>query len=148
MELKSRGVTRFIDLEKANKRQVEDIQSDDEAMNDDRQRPRLDLPGVTGPMTPAPVPEPLLELDDLDVSPTPTTPIPDSDGQPIPVDDDDDMASTPLAAPPPLPAVPEVPAVPLDGINEPEPSGEPSIPPSTRSLGPQPALDAETAALL
>ena len=27
MELKSRGVTRFIDLEKANKRQIEDIQS-------------------------------------------------------------------------------------------------------------------------
>ena len=57
MELKSRGVTRFIDLEKANKRQIEDIQSDDEAMDDDldgppRQRPRLDLPGVTGPMTP------------------------------------------------------------------------------------------------
>ena len=61
--------------------------------------------------------------------------------------DDDDMASTPLAAPPPLPAVPEVPEVPLDGIDEPEPSGEPSVPPSTRSLGPPPALDAETAAL-
>ena len=91
------------------------------------------------------MPEPLLELDELDVSPTPTTPLPDSDGQPIPVDDDDDdMASTPLAAPPPLPAVPEVP---LSETDEPEPSGEPSVPPSTRSLGPQPALDAETAAL-
>ena len=154
MELKSRGVTRFIDLERANKRQIEDIESDDEAMDDDldgppRQRPRLDLPGVTGPMTPAPVPEPLLELDELDASPTPTTPLPDSDGQPIPVDDDD-MASTPLAAPPPLPAVPEVLEIPLDGIDEPEPSGEPSVPsvpPSTRSLGPPPALDAETAAL-
>ena len=150
-QCKSRGVTRFIDLDKANKRQIEDIQSDDEAMDDDldgppRQRPRLDLPGVTGPMTPAPVSEPLLELDEFDVSPTPTTPLPDSDGQPMPVDDDD-MASTPLAAPPPLPAVPEVPEVPLDGIDEPEPSGEPSVPPSTRSLGPPPALDAETAAL-
>ena len=151
MELKSRGVTRFIDLDKANKRQIEDIQSDDEATDDDldgppRQRPRLDLPGVTGPVTPAPVPESLLELDEFDVSPTPTTPLPDSDGQPNPVDDDD-MASTPLAAPPPLPAVPEVPEILLDGIDEPEPSGEPSVPPSTRSLGPPPALDAETAAL-
>ena len=73
MELKSRGITRFIDLDKANTRQIEDIQSDDEAMDDDldgppRQRPRLDLPGVTGPRTPAPVSEPLLELDEFDKS--------------------------------------------------------------------------------
>ena len=149
VELKSRGVTRFIDLARANKRQIEDIQSDDEAMDDDldgppRQRPRLDLPGVSGPRTPSPVPEPFLDLDIPDVSPTPTTPLPDSDGgQPIPVDDDD-QASTPLAAPPPLPAVPELP---MNENDEPEPSGEPSVPPSTRSLGPPPALDAETAAL-
>ena len=85
-----------------------------------------------------------LSPDIPDVSPTPTTPLPDSDGgQPIPIDDDD-QASTPLAAPPPLPVVPEIP---LNENDEPEPSGEPSVPPSTRSLGPQPALDAETAAL-
>ena len=51
-ELKSRGVTRFVDLQRANKRHIEEVQSDEEELFDDdddgapgppRQRPRLDL---------------------------------------------------------------------------------------------------------
>ena len=34
-ELKSRGVTRFLDLNKANKRNYDEVSSDDEAMDDD-----------------------------------------------------------------------------------------------------------------
>ena len=43
--LKSRGVTRFVDMKRANKRNVEEIQSDEEELPDagpPRQRPRLD----------------------------------------------------------------------------------------------------------
>ena len=53
MELKSRGVTRFLDLNRANKRNIEEVMSDEEEMCDDddgqppRHRPRLD------PFTPA-----------------------------------------------------------------------------------------------
>ena len=56
--LKSRGVTRFVDLNRVNKRNVEEIQSDEEEFPDagpPRQRPRLD-----------PIPQ-LDSLDDLDL---------------------------------------------------------------------------------
>ena len=76
-ELKSRGVTRFVDLQRANKRHIEEVQSDEEELFDDdddgapgppRQRPRLDLSPHLD----------FVERPDLDVSPTPTTPLDDT----------------------------------------------------------------------
>ena len=67
LELKSRGVTRFLDLSRANKRNIEEVMSDEEEMGDGddgqplRHRPRLD------PFTPA-SPGPAGGLD-LDLSP-------------------------------------------------------------------------------
>ena len=51
--LKSRGVTRFLDLSRANKRNIEEVDEDEEVLGDDLegpapQRPRLDLaPGLS-----------------------------------------------------------------------------------------------------
>ena len=89
--LKSRGVTRFMDLNRLNKRTLDDVDTDEEGMDDDDtpdggpplQRPRLDLPS----------PEPPLEPNELaeveEVSPVPTTPAHSPTGTVIPVPDDD-----------------------------------------------------------
>ena len=69
-ELKSRGVTRFLDLSRANKRNFDEVSSDEEGMDDDggdgsppRLRPRLE------PFTPAaPSPHPHAEGLDLDLA--------------------------------------------------------------------------------
>lgn len=80
-DLKSRGVTRYLDLNKINKRSIDEVESDEEGMDDDGdatgppapQRPRLSIPGMTTPPR-----DGIQDLDDLDtvgtISPVPTTP--------------------------------------------------------------------------
>ena len=159
-ELKSRGVTRFVDLQRANKRHIEEVQSDEEELFDDddgapgppRQRPRLDLSPHLD----------FVERPDLDVSPTPTTPLDDTVpamdlegldlppagmmpgaaepvGPPILVEDDSDAVMPPPAH---VPLRPELPTA-----DETEPSEEPSRPPSVRSPAQAPPLDPVTVAM-
>ena len=154
-ELKSRGVTRFVDLQRANKRHIEEVQSDEEELMDDddapgppRQRPRLTL---TSPLD-------FGERPELDVSPTPTTPLDDSGpamdlegldlppaeatpgvgdpgGPPIVVDE---IFDDPMPPPAALPLRPQ----PGPGLaDETEPSEEPSRPPSERTPAHVPTLD-------
>jgi len=135
LELKSRGVTRFLDLSRANKRNIEEVMSDEEEMGDGddgqplRHRPRLD------PFTPA-SPGPAGGLD-LDLSPQtgdtgaippgnateyePTTPADSATGLPA-LDDDEDGGDATATA-----------TVDVAG-DEPEPSGEPSAPPSVNPI--------------
>ena len=151
--LKSRGVTRFMDLNRLNKRTLDDVDTDEEGMDDDDtpdggpplQRPRLDLPLPEPPLEP----HEMAEVDE--VSPVPTTPAHSPTGTVIPVPDDDPGL---LAEPATLE---------LDGGNLPitaeetpipdeaEPNSEPSVPPSvrnrSRSPPPIPTLDPATAAL-
>jgi len=136
LELKSRGVTRFLDLSPANKRNIEEVMSDEEEMGDGdddqplRHRTQLDpftaaSPGAAGGL-------------DLDLSPQPgnateykpTTP---ADSATVPaLNDDEDGGDAPMPPPPTLPtaALPtDTATVDLTG-DETEPSGEPSAPPS------------------
>eukprot|EP00438_Fugacium_kawagutii_P009740 Skav214264 [mRNA] locus=scaffold1877:74991:79319:+ [translate_table: standard] len=178
MELKSRGVTRFLDLERINKRQLDDMLTEDEAMDDDdndgqppRQRPRLQLVPPAPVAEPTPVPEPPSPLmsplsNPGSVTPVPITPAdtpqmmsPSSmmSGNPLPVVDEvmdqppQAFGPMPEVTPPGVPSLDDPPVTahpttPLE-IDEPEPSGEPSVPPSTTSMRPTAHLDPATAAL-
>ena len=149
-ELKSRGVTRFLDLNKANKRNYDEVNSDDEAMDDDGgdgQPPRLRarLEPFT-PSTPVPHAEGLdLELTDGIEDPAsprapsqapsnsyePTTPAESIHGLPVEESPNDE---TPTMPPPTVPTLPMTsPTLPVSNGDEPEPSGEPSAPPSVRA---------------
>ena len=134
--LKSRGVTRFVDMKRANKRNVEEIQSDEEELLDagpPRQRPRLDPTLRPGNLD--------HDLDeDFDQKPG-------NDGiQPMPYTPTT-LADSPMAIPaaevevdsmlppPALLGFPEeriVVGPQLIRIDEPEPRGEPSAPPSVQ----------------
>ena len=142
LELKSRGVTRFLDLNRANKRNIEEVMSDEEEMGDGddgqplRHRPRLD------PSTPAsPGPADGLDLDlspqTGDIEAIPTTPADSATGLPA-LDDDEDGGDAPMPPPPTLPTAARpisTTTVAVTG-DEPEPSGEPSTPPSVMMLEP------------
>ena len=142
LELKSRGVTRFLDLNRANKRNIEEVMSDEEEMGDDddgqppRHRPRLE------PFTPS-TPGPAGGLD-LDLQPqpgdvppgnpteyTPTTPADSATGLPALNDDEGDGGDEQMPPPPTLPTHNPISTTPMDVFgDETEPSQEPSRPPS------------------
>lgn len=173
-ELKSRGVTRFIDLNKLNKRRLEEVDTDEEGLDDDdfpdlgppRRRPRLDIEMEVDQEE---LPDTIAELDALQpsrsISPAPTTPGISPVGQdaaaliPIPESDvEADPPATGAGHPVPMldepPAGGEPPQPPAaDGHppglsgDEPEPNEEPSIPPSARAQHPEISLDPETASL-
>ena len=166
--LKSRGVTRFLDLNRANKRNIEEVDEDEGMMDDGSdepapRRPRLevhpgddlDLPGMPAPAAPlsqyALVPQPQLEdlPDDATELPSP---------QEVPLE------QPPSNAPVPGDQGHEVDlrteGSQVDGLDfldqldrdEPEPGLEPSAPPSARSrttpdAAEVPTLDPEMAAL-
>lgn len=123
--LKSRGITRFIDLQRANKRQIEEIQADEEEFNEDdgpleqpQQRPRLSVsPLVDEPMVTATrLPE---DLDDLDldiespsIAPSPVAVV-DLEGLELPPAAPDDqvapLANTEATGPPAEPRAEDIP---------------------------------------
>ena len=136
LELKSRGVTRFLDLSRANKRNIEEVMSDEEGMGDDddgqplRHRPRLD------PFTPA-SPGPAGGLD-LDLSPQTGNlmlkpfllAMQRSMNQRLQLIRPLDFR--PMPPPPKLPIAAQPTSTTIAEVtgDEPEPSGEPSAPPS------------------
>jgi hypothetical protein len=102
--LKSRGVTRYLDLDKANRQNLLDIEDEDVGMHSDPeilepplQRRRL------GPVD-EPVLPPLPDVMPEDVSPVPTSPasnmVPE-DIEPLEIDDEsNDFLPVPAAVPP------------------------------------------------
>lgn len=137
--LKSRGVTRFTDLSRLNKRNIDEVEDDEEAMDDGSdepalRRPRLDVGDRGGP-----------PVGDDDSGYSPTTP----GDPPEEVLFPPSPAEPPGTLPPLLPEQVEIDTerntpvdTPLDGMeildqleleDEPEPGVEPSAPPSVRS---------------
>ena len=124
--LKSRGVTRFLDLNRVNKRSYEEVQTDEEEFPDELgpplQRPRLNVP------TPALAPEAVDDVMDQLLNDDDYSPTSPADTVQIPADE---------ATEDPLPALPPVTApnqlVDLTTGDEPEPAKEPSVPPSVSS---------------
>ena len=160
LSLKSRGVTRFLDLNRINKRNIDEVDEDEEAMDDGSdepalRRPRLDIGGSprdASDYTPSFRPdEPPADLE------LPEVQLPTSQYSNLPLQDQLlDPDSTELPSPQelpstslePPPAIQELPGVgtehegsQVDGLDfldqldadEPEPGVEPSAPPSARS---------------
>ena len=146
--LKSRGVTRYLDLDKVNKANVDDLLEEDVGVGsgteaDDlqppRQRPRLLEPGS---------PDPFDILDDdaqIEIPPddySPATPIPDEDLPNLEEPDTGNLhPDDPTAVQAPQPAGPE----PIEA-DEPEPNQEPSAP-TPLAAAERPSLDPLTASL-
>ena len=164
--LKSRGVTRYLDLDRVNKQNIFDLEdeemgteSDPEVMEPPLRRRRLDH--VEIPLRLPPSDEPLLPPlpDEMppDVTPTPTSPMsaipenaepPDADLPGIEDESPEELAEPPSLQPDRLQQTAHVPPGAL--TEDQEPGGEPPHPP-TPATGPvgQPAfqLDPATAAL-
>ena len=144
--LRSRGVTRFLDLERINKHNLDDVDDDemseggedDDDLQPPRQRRRLDGPALPVQALPA-VPD--TDHEGL-LSPgySPGTPMDDNAPTEVIPSDDDVVPVEQDMADPPQPEQPD----------ELEPGQEPSVPPTpVVTAAPRPALtlDPETAAL-
>lgn len=163
-ELKSRGVTRLLDLNVANRRRIEDLESEEEEIEQEMEEEEEDLqppvqrrrleapigspqavaPALNDATQPAPDDEPIQSEPDLEYAPT----SPAHSQQGVEPEQQAPPTTSPAPLALPLEALPAVPENQPDTPSLNEPSREPS-PPHSRASQNHPAsqLDPDTEAL-